>query len=71
MLGERLFEEGLVEREGDLKCTLKISMKAPVCGEKNLTSSWWMNLSHKGLDTPDQTCRAHRGDTRFRLGAPV
>jgi len=32
MLGERLFEEGLVGRERDLKCKLKISMKAPVCG---------------------------------------
>ena len=29
---ERLFEEDLVGREGDLECRLKISIKAPVCG---------------------------------------
>ena len=28
---ERIFEEGLVGKKGDLECKLKISMKAPVC----------------------------------------
>ena len=37
-LGERLFEEGLVGREGDLEFKFKISMKAPVRGGKNLTA---------------------------------
>jgi len=38
-IGERLFEEGLVGKEGDLECRLKISMKAPICVGKNLTDS--------------------------------
>ena len=57
MLEERLFEEGLVEREGDLECKLKISIKAPILMvKKNFTSMWRMNLRHKRLDTPDQSC---------------
>jgi len=32
MLGYRLFEEGLVEREGDIECRFKISMKTPDYG---------------------------------------
>ena len=70
-LEERLFEEGLVGREGDLECRLKISMKAQVCGEKNLTSSRWMNLHHKRLDVPIRLVKAHREATLFRLGAAV
>jgi len=31
-LGKRLFKESLAEREGDLECRLKLSMKVPVCG---------------------------------------
>jgi len=31
MLGERLFEEGLIGRKEDLECKLKLSIKTPVC----------------------------------------
>ena len=31
MLEERLFEEGLIGREGDLERQLKLLVKAPVC----------------------------------------
>jgi len=39
--------------------------------KKNLTSLWWMNLSHKRIDIPNQTCQSTQKRDTFGLGAPV
>ena len=66
MLEEKVFEEGLVGREGDLECRLKLSNESTTCGGKNLTSMRRMNLLHKQLDAPDQTCQSTQKRDTFQ-----
>ena len=72
MLGERLFEEGLVGKEGDLECKLKLSMKALVCGEKK-SHQYMVDESPPQVIgcSPIRSVRVYRERTSFWLGAPL
>jgi len=70
-LGERLFDEGLVGIEGNIECRLNISTKAPVCGRKSLTGSWWMNLCHKRIDAPNLTYQSTQRRDTFKVRSTI